>query len=84
MLKFDELLFQKTGGQIGKPFEQAIQQIGGFEENENIFGSIIPLQQILFNKTEAAKAVFQQFTPRPIGLDICDRGAHHFPPCIVA
>lgn len=60
MLKFDELLFQKTGGQIGKPFEQAIQQIGGFEENENIFGSIIPLQQILFNKTEAAKAVFQE------------------------
>lgn len=58
MLKFDELLFQKTKGQIGIPFEEAIEQLSSYEIDEKIFGNVIPLKQILFNKTEATNVIY--------------------------
>ncbi|MFO7315902.1 MAG: hypothetical protein C0P75_002555 [Bacilli bacterium] len=60
MLKFDEQLFQKTKGQIGELFEEGIQQLGGYEEEEKIFGRLIPLEQILLNKTDASNVIFQE------------------------
>lgn len=59
MLKFDEQLFQQTKGKIGNPLEEALQQLGGVTADEKIFGSVIPLEQILLTKKEAAKMIFQ-------------------------
>lgn len=58
MLKFDEQLYQMTKGKTNQSFEKAIQQLGGFELDEKIFGTIIPIEHILLTKDEAARIIF--------------------------
>lgn len=58
LLKFDETLYQMTRGKINQSFEKAIQQLGGYELDEKIFGSVIPIEHILLTKDEAARIIF--------------------------
>lgn len=70
MIKFDEQLFLQTKGQIGDSFEKALQQFGGYDEDEEIFGSILPLDQIILKKSEAANVLFQSIKQHWGKLDL--------------
>ena len=58
MLKLDEQLFRMTKGNFNQPLEKATQQLGGYELDKNIFGSVIPIDQILLTKDEVARIIF--------------------------
>ncbi len=62
MLQYDEKVYKQTLGQIGEAFEYAITNLSHHDDNSQVhplFGAIIPLNSILYNREKASNIVFQ-------------------------
>ena len=58
MIQLDQQLLMRTRGQIGDVLETAISEINiECHENHSIFGELLPLSSILFNRGKAASII---------------------------